>query len=122
MSYQRSTLQNIDSDFVSNQLNKLMNEEKVFLESDLTLQKLANKLNIKSHQLSELLNNNLNKSFFAYVNQFRINESKKLLLTEKDTTIIKIAFNCGFSSLSVFNATFKKEVGIAPSQFRKKNL
>ncbi|RHX79704.1 hypothetical protein DLM77_12565 [Leptospira yasudae] len=122
MSYQRSTLQNIDSEQVSDRLSKLMNDEKIYLESDLTLQKLAMKLNIKSHQLSELLNNNLNKSFFAYVNHFRINESKRLLLSEKDMAIIKIAFTCGFSSLSVFNATFKKEVGIPPSQFRKKNL
>ncbi|PJZ52792.1 AraC family transcriptional regulator [Leptospira adleri] len=119
MSYQKSTLQNVDSDDLVNRLETLMLQDKVYLEVGITLNRLAEKLNIKSHQLSELLNNNLNKSFFTYVNQFRIEEAKVLLLSEKESSVIKIAFDSGFNSLSVFNTVFKKEVGMTPSQFRK---
>lgn len=119
MSYRKSTLQNVDSDDLVNRLETLMLQDKVYLEVGITLNQLAKKLNIKSHQLSELLNNNLNKSFFTYINQFRIEEAKALLLSEKESSVIKIAFDSGFNSLSVFNTVFKKEVGMTPSQFRK---
>ncbi|MBM9502363.1 helix-turn-helix transcriptional regulator [Leptospira sp. 201903071] len=121
MSYQKSTLQNIDPKDLAVRLETLMMQDKVYLEVGITLNQLAKKLNIKSHQLSELLNNNLNKSFFTYINQFRIQEAKARLLSEKESSVIKIAFDSGFNSLSVFNTVFKKEVGMTPSQFRKKN-
>ncbi|MCG6192324.1 AraC family transcriptional regulator [Leptospira sp. FAT2] len=121
MSYKKSTLQNINFEELSYRLEKLMNQDKVYLDGDISLNALAEKLNIKSHQLSELLNNNLNKSFFAYINHYRIQAAKVQLLAEKDTAIIKIAFGCGFNSLSVFNTMFKKETGETPSEFRKKN-
>ncbi|WP_156781845.1 helix-turn-helix domain-containing protein [Leptospira tipperaryensis] len=121
MSYRKSTLQNIDPNDLTVRLEKLMYQDKAYLEVGITLNQLAKKLNIKSHQLSEFLNNNLNKSFFTYINQFRIEEAKNRLLTEKGSSVIKIAFDCGFNSLSVFNTAFKKEVGMTPSHFKKKN-
>lgn len=121
MRYQKTTLQNIDPNDLSDRLEKLMRQDKIYLETGITLNLLAQKLDIKSHQLSEFLNKNLNKSFFTYINHFRIEEAKTRLIGESESSVIKIAFDSGFNSLSVFNTTFKKEVGITPSQFKKKH-
>lgn len=121
MSYQKTTLQNIDPNDLGERLENLMKRDKIYLETGITLNLLAQKLEIKSHQLSEFLNKNLNKSFFTYINHFRIEEAKTRLIHETESSVIKIAYDSGFNSLSVFNTTFKKEVGITPSQFKNKH-
>ncbi|RHX78470.1 hypothetical protein DLM76_18125 [Leptospira yasudae] len=120
MRYQKTTLQNIDPEDLTERLERLMLQDKIYLETGVTLNLLAKKLNIKSHQLSEFLNKHLNKSFFTYINYFRIEEAKMRLINETDSSVIKIAYDSGFNSLSVFNTTFKKELGLTPSQFKKK--
>ncbi|TGK39205.1 AraC family transcriptional regulator [Leptospira gomenensis] len=118
--YQNSTLSRIDPEDLKSKLEILMNSEKVFLEENLTLAKLASKLQVKPHQLSEFLNNHLRKSFFHYVNKLRIEEARLRLLEAEETSVIKTAFESGFNSLSVFNTSFKREFGMTPSQYKKK--
>ncbi|MDV6236666.1 AraC family transcriptional regulator [Leptospira ellisii] len=118
--YQNSTLSRIDPEDLKARLEILMNSEKVFLEENLTLAKLASKLQVKPHQLSEFLNNHLRQSFFHYVNKLRIEEARIRLLEAEETPVIKTAFESGFNSLSVFNTSFKREFGMTPSQYKKK--
>lgn len=56
-------------------------------------------------------------TFTEFVNQYRINQSKKLLLL--DNTVTEVCFQCGFESLSYFNRIFKKTTGLSPRQFKK---
>lgn len=102
-------------------LKKLMVEDKPYLNTELTLQDLADKINIPKHQLTALFNNYMGVNFFEFVNEYRIEEAKLRLVDEKyePLTIIAIAYDCGFNSKSTFNTLFKEMVGKTPSQYRK---
>jgi AraC-like DNA-binding protein len=95
--------------------------ESLYREADLTLPMLAAKVGAKPNIVSQALNQTLGVSFFDYINNHRISEAKRLLLTadETDVTILDIAYAVGFNSKSTFNAAFKKRTGQTPSLFRK---
>ena len=102
-------------------ISKLVVDEKLFLESDLSLSKLSGLLGKSTQQISSVINQYAQRNFNDYINYYRIQNAKQLLL-EADSekyTISSIAFDTGFSSLSSFNGAFKKFEGITPSAFRK---
>lgn len=99
------------------QLTDFMSNEKPYLEDTLTLQKLAELLNVPEKQLSFLINRVIGKHFFDYVNGYRIEEAKSLL-KERELNIQQIMYTVGFNSKSSFNTAFKKETDLTPSAFR----
>jgi YesN/AraC family two-component response regulator len=102
-------------------LKLLMETEKPFLNPNLELPSLASKINLTPHELSYLLNNCMNCNFFEFVNQYRVEEAKNLLLSDKHKhlNILGIAYESGFNSKTTFNSTFKKLTGFTPSHFIK---
>ena len=106
------------------ELERIMTEDKIYLDSQLNEKLLAEKLNIQSYYLSKLLNEHLNCSFTEFINRARVEETKRLLESEdtKDITLFAIAIDSGFSSESVFYTNFKKYVGMTPNQYKKKAL
>jgi AraC-like DNA-binding protein len=117
--YSRSSLNGIDTTSRIADLEKLMRKHELFRDQDLSLDRLAEKLGLTSHQLSELLNLYVGKAFPAYVLNFRIGQAKRELADPHKKTILDIAFSCGFSSKSTFNEAFRKETGLTPSTYRK---
>jgi adenylate cyclase len=103
-------------------LQQLIETEKPYLHSDLSLPSLADQLGISANQLSWLLNHGFGRNFNEFINHYRVEEFKKLaeLPENANLTIISIAYDCGFNSKTVFNTYFKKETGISPKQFLKK--
>ena len=103
-------------------LLRLMDEERLFLDPDLTLKKLSLRLRIHYNHLSRIVNERFGMSYNDFLNQYRIEEAKKKLAAreEKDSTILDIAYGTGFYSKSVFNAAFKKFTGMTPTEYRKK--
>ena len=104
-------------------LKNLMQEKKPYTDSDLTLGRLAEMLNISQHNLSEVINSGLNQNFFDFINSYRVEAAKEKLLdgTTQNFTVLAIAFDAGFNSKSAFNTIFKKHTGQTPSEFRKQN-
>ncbi len=102
-------------------LEQLMQEQKVFLDPEITIEKLAGLANSNRHIVSQVLNERAGRSFYDYINQYRVNEAKRLLLDPKysNQKIASIAYDAGFNSLSAFNDVFKKMTGATPSQFKK---
>jgi AraC-like DNA-binding protein len=102
-------------------LQKLMAAEKPFLDKDLTLNSLAEKLSIPSHHLSQIINESLRQNFFEFVNSHRVEEAKKLLLdpANRHLNLAEIGHKAGFNSVSSFNAVFKKFVQMTPSRYQK---
>ena len=95
-----------------------MNTDKLYLDDGLSLPKLAGHLDISVHKLSLLLNEGVGQNFFQFVNSYRIEEAKNLLLDDsKQLNILEIAFGAGFNSKSTFYLAFKKSLGISPSEF-----
>jgi AraC-like DNA-binding protein len=104
------------------QLNLVMETKQFYKDTNIKLTDIAKELQITKHQLSQLLNDNLGKSFACFINEFRIEEAKKLLKENNQFTLEAIGFEAGFSSKSNFYATFKKVVGKTPSEFKKQFL
>lgn len=102
-------------------LNWLMEQEKAFLNPDISLEKLANTLNASKHHVSQVINEHLGASFFEYVNQLRIEEAKRLLAetTRSDLHVIEAAYMVGFNNKVSFNTAFKKATGMTPTEYRR---
>jgi len=119
--YEKSTLTPERADRYVRRLVETMEKEKLYLDSDLTLQKLAQRVSIHPHHLSQIINERLNQNFFDFINSYRVEEAKKRLIdpSEKHFSIIAIAGEVGFNSKSAFNSVFKKYVNMTPSEWRK---
>jgi len=122
--YEKSSLTDERADEHSEELLLIMTEEKPYFEGDLTLQKLADRLSISPHHLSQIINDKIGQNFFDFINSYRIEEAKKLLLDPRGEllTILAISEETGFNSKSSFNNAFKKYTGQTPSQFKQEML
>jgi len=98
-----------------------MSEEHLYADEELTLARLANYVNLSSHQLSELLNQNLSLSFKTFLNEERIKAACRMLREEPNRSVLSILYAVGFSSKSSFHVEFLKYTGTTPSLFRKTN-
>jgi len=119
--YERSTLTPENARIYLQKLDDLMQEEKPFLKSDITLSILAQKLSISTHHLSQIINQYFHQNFFDYINQRRIEEAKLIMANPKKQhlNISAIAYEVGFNSISAFNTAFKKHTDLTPSKFKQ---
>ncbi|MDX6694694.1 MAG: hypothetical protein QOF02_2297 [Blastocatellia bacterium] len=119
--YEKSTLTPERSERYLGKLLQLMEHEQPFTDGDLTLQKLAERLSIPAHHLSQTINERLNQTFNDFVNSYRVDEAKRRLLDPafKHYSVLGIAEEVGFNSKSSFNSVFKKHTNMTPSEFRK---
>ena len=120
--YASKKIERKEANRLISELNKSMLKNQFYKNTDVKLSNIAKELHISSHQLSQLLNDNLGKSFALFINEYRIEEAKRILKENNQHTLEVIGFESGFSSKSTFYATFKKVVGLTPSQYQKKNL
>jgi AraC-like DNA-binding protein len=121
----------IDSVYIStnlasryqNRLLAAMESQKLYLNTDLSMVDMARDLSIPAKHLSYVINTMLHSNFYDFINFYRIEESKGLLVHPETgkKNILQIAFCVGFNSKSTFNAAFKKHTGMTPSEFRKQN-
>jgi AraC-like DNA-binding protein len=121
--YERSTLTPERAERYLKRLRELMESERPYADGELTVQKLAARLSIPAQHLSQLVNGRLNQSFTDFVNAYRVEEAKRKLTDPrlKHYSILGIAEEVGFNSKSSFNAVFKKQTGMTPSEFRTMN-
>ncbi|MDO3388711.1 helix-turn-helix domain-containing protein [Gilvimarinus sp. SDUM040013] len=103
-------------------LEDLMAGEKLYLDNDLSLKRLAEILGVSTHQLSSLLNDYLQQSFYDYINRMRLDEALRLLRLEPAMPIVELAYEAGFNNKNTFYRLFKERTGLTPTQFRKAPL
>jgi AraC-like DNA-binding protein len=110
-------------EFLKNQMIQYIESEKVFLQKDLTIYDVAKALKTNSNYISSILNNMLDCNFVTFINSYRIEESKKILLDKEYShyTIEAVSEIVGFNSKSAFNNAFKNKMGITPSDYIKSN-
>ena len=103
-------------------INVAMEGEKLYQEPELTLHQLSTHLQYPAHQVSQAINDGMNKTFYDLVNGYRVEEAKRLLLNPKNRsfTILSVGFEAGFNSKTTFNTVFKKFTGLTPTDFRER--
>lgn len=120
--YKKSGLKKGDSATHLKVLLQYMEEEKPYLNGKLSLKEVAEKMNISTNHLSQVINENLEKNFFDFVNGYRVDLATQKMSdpSNKKYTILSLAYDCGFNSKSSFNSIFKKYEGITPTEFLNK--
>lgn len=105
-------------------LNDFMLEREPYLDSSLTIQDLAEKVQIPVKDLSTLINLYMGKHFFDFVNEYRIQKAMQILKDpdQQQLTVLEILYEVGFNSKSSFNTSFKKQTGKTPTEYRKELL
>jgi AraC-like DNA-binding protein len=117
--YTDKKLNEEDAQLMVGKLEKVMEEKEIFKNPNLKLNDLAKEINVSGHQLSQLLNDNLDKNFTLFINEYRINEACKILSAKTNLTIEAIGDEVGFNSKSTFFATFKKIKGMTPNLYQQ---
>jgi AraC-like DNA-binding protein len=118
--YRLSTLSREQGLEIMRQMNGFMEKVKPYLDPDLTLVSLAKQLNLSVHVISEVMNTIINQNFYDYVNNYRVEEFKRLASNPGNNhlKLLALAYNAGFKSKTTFNTAFKKFTGQTPSQYR----
>jgi YesN/AraC family two-component response regulator len=117
--YQASNLKDAVKPDMQQRLEQLMEVEKLYLHNELRIKDLASKLDLSSHHVSQLINEQYGCSFFDFVNKYRIQEAKKLIQSSPDKNLLQIAFDAGFNNKTSFVNAFKKFESQTPSAFKK---
>jgi len=101
-------------------LKQYMTEKEPFLDPSLTIQELANQIDIPVRDLSVLINHKMDQHFFDFVNEYRIQKAMTILKDESksDLTVLEILYEVGFNSKSSFNTSFKKYTNLTPTAYR----
>jgi len=122
--YIRSSLSENDENTLFNRLMEFIGTHKPYLEPNLSLKQLSEMMGMSAKNISQVINEKQNQNFNDFINNFRIEESKKHLSDRSKSrlTIQEIFYRCGFNSKSTFNLVFKKQTGYTPVEYRKKNL
>ncbi len=118
--YAKSGLKEEQAEEYLTKLLKYMDDEKPYLDGDLTIHDLSKKTGIPRHYITEVLNKKYGRNFFTFINEFRVREVIRRINDPKyqHYTILAIAYDAGFNSKSTFNTIFKAYTGKTPSEYR----
>ena len=102
-------------------LGQAMAEGQMFLDPELSLEKLAAAAGLSPHQASEVLNRALGRSFYAYVNDFRLAQVGECLRdrSRASRSVLELAYASGFNSKASFYRTFREHFGTNPGDYRR---
>jgi AraC-like DNA-binding protein len=119
----KSASTNVQNDAINSQISTLkqyMAEKEPFLDPSLTIQELANQIDIPVRDLSVLINHKMDQHFFDFVNEYRIQKAMNILKDESKNqlTVLEILYEVGFNSKSSFNTSFKKYTNLTPTAYR----
>lgn len=115
----RSRLDRVDVPQTVKELDRLFEEERVYLDEDICLEELARRLQVSPHALSELLNRRLGMTYYEYVSRWRVAEACRLLCQGDPRTILQIGYDSGFHSKVAFHEAFRRFTSLSPGEYRK---
>jgi len=119
--YQKSNLQLARKEELAQKIIALVEGEACYLQADLTLPKLAKKVHLSTHCLSQIINEQIGCNFIDFINSYRVQAAMNKL---RDTryqhyTIVAVGYEVGFNSKSAFYKAFKKQTSMTPGHFRR---
>jgi AraC-like DNA-binding protein len=119
--YARSGLSDLEAARLERALLTVMDRDRPWCDSDLTLADLASRLHTTPHKLSEVLNTGIGLTFYDFVNGYRVREVQRRITAgdARKVTMLTLALDAGFASKSTFNMVFKKHTSQTPSDYRQ---
>jgi len=119
--YRTSSLRGEEGALLFYRLKKLIVDEELFLDPNLSLKILADRLNTNTKYLSQVVNFHSGQNLQVFINQFRIKEAKEKMLDSSfaNLTLYGVAMKCGFKNKSTFYKVFKQQTGLTPLEFIK---
>lgn len=121
--YASSGLNPDEKSFILAQIRQVVENEEFFCRGNASLEALSRHIKVSKHNVSQVINEMLGKSFFEYLAELRISKARKLLSDPAylNVTIDEISFLVGYNSRSAFNRVFKSITSITPAEYRKAN-
>lgn len=121
--YKRSALTPEKSDAIRLSIVTTVEQQKLFLEPDLTVHDLSQHTAIPVHHITEVLNQYMEQSFYDFINSYRVAEARRLLTdpTYKNYTLEGIGYQAGFKSRSSFYNHFKRLTGMTPAAYQREH-
>jgi AraC-like DNA-binding protein len=119
--YKDSSLTAAEMKRYKGRLQKAMEEDFVFMNPELTLGQLSEIVQTNTHTLSRVINEGYNKSFYDFINEYRVHEFNRVVLSGEspNETFLAIALQVGFNSKTTFNRAYKKVTGTTPRAYLK---
>jgi AraC-like DNA-binding protein len=101
-----------------------MEVQKLYLKHNLNIEEFSKRIDLPIKDVSAVINKHYGTNFFEFMNKYRVDEAKRLLLDEKcaEMTVLDILLQAGFNSKSAFHRFFNRLVGVSPTEFRKQAL
>lgn len=115
--YRKSALNEADAARIVERLEQAMQDDRLYLDPNLSLTKLARHVRVASNHVSQTLNEAMNETFFDYVNRWRI-EAALPHIVKGQETVLTIALDVGFNTRSTFYTAFKRVTGMTPRAYR----
>ena len=115
--YERSVLSDARAARILRKLDAAMAQDRLYLDPDLSLEGLSNRIGAPRNHVSQTLNSLAGETFFQYVNRYRV-EAAKPLVRAGDRTAVEIAVEVGFNARSSFYKAFKRATGMTPKAYR----
>jgi AraC-like DNA-binding protein len=108
-------------DEVISRLKQYMETNKPYLDPELSLSTLSKGIGLNRNQLSQLINEGIGENFYDFVNRYRVEEVKRLMVDpqKQNYNLLGIALEAGFKSKSTFNLIFKRFTGLTPTEYKK---
>lgn len=119
VAYEKSGLSNAQLTEGWHALEQLMQREKPYVDPDLSLDDLAERLKLSRQHVSQIMNQKAERNFYAYINEYRVAEMKRLMKQKPGGRILEMAFGVGFQSKTTLNTYFKKVTGYSPTQYQQ---
>ena len=122
--YSSSALTQEHKEYILNRIKHHMEVEKVYLDSQLTVETLASRMKTNRRYLSQVINEVFHLNFNQYINEYRVKEARRMLLDPSfaHLSIEGVAQSCGFNSRVSFITAFKKMTGLTPAYFQKTQM
>lgn len=121
--YRKARIEDETAESISKKLSETMRRDKLYLNSDLKLQEVANAIGCSGGELSQVLNVFMNTNFTDFINQYRVDEFIKKIQDKSASkyTLASLSEQCGFSSRTSFFRSFKKLKGMSPAEYIKEH-
>ncbi|MEM9075384.1 MAG: helix-turn-helix domain-containing protein [Bacteroidota bacterium] len=117
--YRKSGLTLEESNEIQMLIENAFEIDRIYMDAGLNLDELAKLLDKSKHKISEVFSKKMKCTFYEMLNQYRIEEARKLLLNGSQISIKSIIYEVGYCSKASFYKEFKKKVGMTPKAYRK---